>query len=154
MSAHYEYWLHIIVTAVVIISLKLVLLPIDTYMIHQNWPNRSILLGFLDTLIQLVLPLLQVLSEDWPNVEKDISGLNFTNMLTIREDFHNLPSHDRKCPVLEFYHPAQLRGNLDLEVPENPETLAQILNDVKETARFCVKSGKKDFSNPATFLKN
>ena len=50
-------------------------------------------------------------------------------------------THDRAQPVLEFHHPAQLRGNLDLDVPETPEHLAQLLSDVKDTCRYAVKSG-------------
>nr|QNG40897.1 glutamate decarboxylase 1 [Hofstenia miamia] len=56
-------------------------------------------------------------------------------------------SHDRNEPVLEFHHPMELKGNLDLEVPEGPETLAQILNDCREALKYAVKSGHPRFFN-------
>ncbi|XP_063718816.1 glutamate decarboxylase-like isoform X2 [Symsagittifera roscoffensis] len=56
-------------------------------------------------------------------------------------------THDRAQPVLEFHHPAQLRGNLDLDVPETPEHLAQLLSDIKDTCRYAVKSGHPRFFN-------
>lgn len=52
--------------------------------------------------------------------------------------------------VLDFHHPHQLKDSLDgfsLELPDQPETLEQLLVDCRDTLKYSVKTGHPRFFN-------
>ena len=51
-------------------------------------------------------------------------------------------SNDRSKKIVDFHHPAQLKQAIDLEIPEKPLNLDQLLVDCKDTLKYQVKTGK------------
>ena len=51
-------------------------------------------------------------------------------------------SNDRSKKILDFHHPDQLKEVIDLEIPEKPLNLDQLLVDCKDTMKYGVKTGK------------
>jgi len=63
-------------------------------------------------------------------------------LVTILMDYMRM-SNDRSSPVVDFKHPHELRelmGNC-LQIHREPQNLEQILDDCKETMKYCVKTG-------------
>lgn len=56
-------------------------------------------------------------------------------------------TNDRSCKILDFHHPEQLREVLDLEIPEHPLNLDQLLCDCKDALKYQVKTGHPHFFN-------
>ncbi|XP_041459026.1 glutamate decarboxylase 1-like isoform X1 [Lytechinus variegatus] len=56
-------------------------------------------------------------------------------------------SYDRTTKILEFNHPHDLREKLHLELPDKAENLDQILNDCRNTLKYCVHTGHPRFFN-------
>ena len=57
-------------------------------------------------------------------------------------------SNNREEKVLEFKQPRDLKENEELKISlasEKSSSLEQILSDIKNTLRFCVKTGKLHF---------
>ena len=57
-------------------------------------------------------------------------------------------SNNREEKVLEFKQPRDLKENEELKISlasEKSSSLEQILSDIKNTLRFCVKTGKFNF---------
>jgi len=50
-------------------------------------------------------------------------------------------THDRNCKVLEFHHPGDMRRMLDLDIPDRPVTLQQLIDDCCLTLKYQVKTG-------------
>jgi glutamate decarboxylase len=50
-------------------------------------------------------------------------------------------TNDRNCKVLDFHHPADMRRLLDLDVPDRPVTLQQLIDDCCLTLKYQVKTG-------------
>jgi hypothetical protein len=50
-------------------------------------------------------------------------------------------TNDRNCKVLDFYHPADMRRMLDLDISERPVTLQQLIDDCCLTLKYQVKTG-------------
>jgi len=52
-------------------------------------------------------------------------------------------SNDHSSKVLDFHHPQTLKEMLAhcINIPEEPQTIEQILSDCKETLKYCVKTG-------------
>nr|WDE40210.1 glutamate decarboxylase-like protein [Schizocardium californicum] len=53
--------------------------------------------------------------------------------------------HDSK--ILDFHQPQELREKLQLEIPDKPVSLEQLLVDCKETLKYCVKTAHPRFFN-------
>ena len=51
-------------------------------------------------------------------------------------------SNDRSKKIVDFHHPDQLKEVIDLEIPEKPLNLDQLLVDCKDTLKYQVKTGK------------
>ena len=51
-------------------------------------------------------------------------------------------SNDRSNKILDFHHPEQMREVIDLEIPDKPLNLDQLLVDCKDTMKYGVKTGK------------
>lgn len=51
-------------------------------------------------------------------------------------------TNDRSKKILDFHHPDQLKEVIDLEIPEKPLNLDQLLVDCKDTMKYGVKTGK------------
>ena len=51
-------------------------------------------------------------------------------------------TNDRSKKILDFHHPDQLKEVIDLEIPEKPLNLDQLLVDCKDTLKYQVKTGK------------
>ena len=56
-------------------------------------------------------------------------------------------SNDRSKKILDFHHPDQLKEVIDLEIPEKPLNLDQLLVDCKDTMKYGVKTGKYSTHN-------
>ena len=51
-------------------------------------------------------------------------------------------SNDRSKKIVDFHHPDQLKEVIDLEIPDKPLNLDQLLVDCKDTLKYQVKTGK------------
>jgi hypothetical protein len=51
-------------------------------------------------------------------------------------------TNDRNCKVLDFHHPADMRRLMDLELPDTPSTLQQLIDDCCITLKYQVKTGE------------
>ena len=51
-------------------------------------------------------------------------------------------TNDRNHKILDFHHPGQMREVIDLEIPDKPLNLDQLLVDCKDTLKYQVKTGK------------
>ena len=51
-------------------------------------------------------------------------------------------SNDRNKKIVDFHHPDQLKEVIDLEIPDKPLNLDQLLVDCKDTLKYQVKTGK------------
>ncbi|XP_054709098.1 glutamate decarboxylase-like [Uloborus diversus] len=67
-------------------------------------------------------------------------------LLEIMLDFVT-KSNDRSTKILDFHQPDQLKEILDLEIPDDPVNLDQLLVDCKETLKYQVKTGHPHFFN-------
>lgn len=58
-------------------------------------------------------------------------------------------NNDRGYKLVDFYHPCLLKNALgDLLILDNdPKDLKEILNDCKDTLKYCVKTGHPRFFN-------
>uniref|UniRef100_A0A674NS90 Discs, large (Drosophila) homolog-associated protein 1a n=1 Tax=Takifugu rubripes TaxID=31033 RepID=A0A674NS90_TAKRU len=59
-------------------------------------------------------------------------------------------SNQRNSKVLDFHHPHQLKAGLEglnMELPDQPETLEQILVDCRDTLKYGVRTGHPRFFN-------
>jgi hypothetical protein len=50
-------------------------------------------------------------------------------------------TNDRNCKVLDFRHPEEMRRLLDLDLPDRPVTLQQLIDDCCLTLKYQVKTG-------------
>jgi glutamate decarboxylase len=50
-------------------------------------------------------------------------------------------TNDRNCKVLDFHHPSDMRRMLDLDIPDRPVTLQQLIDDCCLTLKYQVKTG-------------
>lgn len=55
---------------------------------------------------------------------------------------HIKNTNDRKKKILDFHHPDQMKEVLDLEIPDKPLNLDQLLVDCKDTLKYQVKTGE------------
>lgn len=51
-------------------------------------------------------------------------------------------TNDRNEKVLEFHHPEDMKRLLDLDIPEKPVNLQQLIEDCATTLKYQVKTGK------------
>ena len=51
-------------------------------------------------------------------------------------------TNDRSTKILDFHHPEQMKQSIDLEIPDQPLNLDQLLVDCKDTMKYGVKTGK------------
>lgn len=51
-------------------------------------------------------------------------------------------TNDRSTKILDFHHPEQMREVIDLEIPDKPLNLDQLLVDCKDALKYQVKTGK------------
>ncbi|XP_055688685.1 glutamate decarboxylase [Lutzomyia longipalpis] len=56
-------------------------------------------------------------------------------------------TNDRNEKVLDFHHPEDMKKLLQLEIPDNPVTLQQLLADCAITLKYQVKTGHPHFFN-------
>ena len=61
-------------------------------------------------------------------------------------------TNNRDSKVVDFYHPDKLKEKLDLEIPEKPLSLDQLLEDCRDTLKYQVKTGKMHYKIKA-FIK-
>ncbi|XP_050735590.1 glutamate decarboxylase-like [Eriocheir sinensis] len=54
---------------------------------------------------------------------------------------------DRNVKILDFHQPEQLKEVLDLEIPNKPLNLEQLLSDCKDALKYQVKTGHPRFMN-------
>merc|ERR1712079_749515 len=60
---------------------------------------------------------------------------------------HITVQNDRSTKILDFHHPDQMKEVLDLELPDTPLNLDQLLVDCKDTLKYQVKTGHPRFFN-------
>merc|ERR1719295_217417 len=84
-------------------------------------------------------------SQDFPAADK-----------TTREFLHRVvdilldyvtKTNDRREKILDFHHPGQMKESLDLQIPDKPLNLDQLLVDCKDTLKYGVKTGHPRFFN-------
>ncbi|XP_023712009.1 glutamate decarboxylase [Cryptotermes secundus] len=98
-------------------------------------------------------------------LSKDIAPLTYTDLLpyntqqgvpVTREFLLKLidvllefvrQTNDRNCKVLDFHHPADMRRLLDLDLPDRPATLQQLIDYCCLTLKYQVKTGHPHFFN-------
>ena len=51
-------------------------------------------------------------------------------------------TNDRSTKILDFHHPEQMKQSIDLDIPDQPLNLDQLLVDCKDTMKYGVKTGK------------
>ena len=51
-------------------------------------------------------------------------------------------TNDRREKILDFHHPGQMKESLDLQIPDKPLNLDQLLVDCKDTLKYGVKTGQ------------
>jgi len=56
-------------------------------------------------------------------------------------------TNDRSSKVLNFHHPDKLKDKLDLDIPDKPLTLDQLLEDCRDALKYGVKTGHPRFFN-------
>lgn len=56
-------------------------------------------------------------------------------------DFIN-STNDRNEKVLEFHHPTDMKKLLQLEIPDSPVNLQQLIVDCAQTLKYQVKTGE------------
>jgi len=56
-------------------------------------------------------------------------------------------TNDRREKILDFHHPGQMKESLDLQIPDKPLNLDQLLVDCKDTLKYGVKTGHPRFFN-------
>ena len=61
-------------------------------------------------------------------------------------------SNDRSNKILDFHHPEQMREVIDLEIPDKPLNLDQLLVDCKDTMKYGVKTGKLQITDFPSFV--
>jgi glutamate decarboxylase len=54
-------------------------------------------------------------------------------------------SNDRKTKILDFHHPDQMKEVIDLDIPDEPLNLDQLLVDCKDTLKYSVKTGEYNY---------
>ncbi|KAG1714247.1 Glutamate decarboxylase [Nymphon striatum] len=102
--------------------------------------------------------------KDKKNAVQDIGNLLYTDLLPVNRngqeetseflqrvvnimvDFLK-ESHDRSTKVLDFHHPDQLKEILDLDIPDKPLSIDQLLVDCKETLKYQVKTAHPHYFN-------
>ena len=50
-------------------------------------------------------------------------------------------TNDRSTKILDFHHPEQMKQSIDLDIPDQPLNLDQLLVDCKDTLKYGVKTG-------------
>ena len=50
--------------------------------------------------------------------------------------------NDRTTKILDFHHPDQMKQSIDLDIPDQPLNLDQLLVDCKDTMKYGVRTGK------------
>lgn len=53
--------------------------------------------------------------------------------------------NDRKEKVLDFHHPEEMKKLLNMEIPDDPVNLQQLIVDCANTLKYQVKTGKYIF---------
>ncbi|XP_055860975.1 glutamate decarboxylase 1-like [Biomphalaria glabrata] len=99
-------------------------------------------------------------TNNWAQLEgvfyKDFSGENgpekmyhFLQCLSEMLTSYIISESDRSAKVLDFHHPHQLKEMMShcLDVHSEPRDLEQVLSDVRETLKYCVKTGHPHFLN-------
>jgi len=56
-------------------------------------------------------------------------------------------TNDRSTKILDFHHPEQMKQSIDLDIPDQPLNLDQLLVDCKDTMKYGVKTGHPRFFN-------
>ena len=80
------------------------------------------------------------MSQDFP--EADSNTREFLHrVIDILLDYVS-KSNDRTTKILDFHHPDQMKQSIDLDLPEKPLNLDQLLVDCKDTMKYGVKTGK------------
>ena len=79
-------------------------------------------------------------SQDFPDADKNTREF-LHRVVEILLDFVT-KTNDRKQKILDFHHPEQMKEVLDLQIPEKPLNLDQLLVDCKDTLKYGVKTGK------------
>lgn len=51
-------------------------------------------------------------------------------------------TNDRNEKVLEFHHPEEMKKLLQLEIPDSPVSLQQLIVDCSQTLKYQVKTGE------------
>ncbi|GBL87569.1 hypothetical protein AVEN_165176-1 [Araneus ventricosus] len=90
---------------------------------------------------------------------KDIGTLKYTDLLPLgKKDSEEVTraflqrvfdilwdfiskTNDRSSKILDFHQPSQLKEVLDLDIPDDPLNLDQLLVDCKDTLKYQVKTG-------------
>jgi len=81
-------------------------------------------------------------SEAAESFEKTV--LFLIELVTLLIDYMRT-ANDRNTPVIDFKHPHELRKLMQrcLQLHSEPQSLEQILDDCKQTMKYCVKTGRK-----------
>ncbi|KFD53454.1 hypothetical protein M513_05718 [Trichuris suis] len=77
----------------------------------------------------------------WNETEKFLKAVVQILLKHIKE------SNDPNSKVIQFYQPLELASLLDLNIPNSPMPLAQLLKDCSETLKYQVKTGHPRFFN-------
>lgn len=61
-------------------------------------------------------------------------------------------TNDRNEKVLHFYHPDEMKGMLDLDIPEKGLPLQKLIDDCFTTLKYQVRTGKSSSPNPINII--
>ncbi|XP_076305225.1 glutamate decarboxylase-like [Tachypleus tridentatus] len=103
-------------------------------------------------------------SQDLKTPKKDIGKLLYTDLLPVSNDGYDVTekfllhvvqilldflkkSNDRSTKVLDFHQPQQLREFLDMEIPDDPQPLDQLLVDCRDSLKYQVKTAHPHYFN-------
>ena len=79
-------------------------------------------------------------SQDFPEADRNTREF-LHRVIDILLDYIS-KSNDRTTKILDFHHPEQMKQSIDLDIPDQPLNLDQLLVDCKDTMKYGVKTGK------------
>ena len=84
-------------------------------------------------------------SQDFPEADRNTREF-LHRVIDILLDYIT-KTNDRSTKILDFHHPEQMKQSIDLDIPDQPLNLDQLLVDCKDTMKYGVKTGKIFFIN-------
>jgi len=103
----------------------------------QGPPSQDIGTKYFDSLFPV--------SQDFDDADRNTREF-MQRVVAILLDFVT-KTNDRSTKILDFHHPEQMKQSIDLDIPDQPLNLDQLLVDCKDTLKYGVKTGHPRFWN-------